>query len=189
MGLFSRKKTPNDIGLELSKRLKKSIETFPKAINNLEDIEAINLEDIDNKKIIWELAILTFSGQRLALQLASNKKGERDETKRREICNSLDRYALEFLDDSQEFNDLLDKRGEQYFNLIQSHNEEIGGINWEKFLEALHFEFGQFCRGGGDGGPIVIGNFSSMLPLNILATQYWTEGFTNTVEYINEQGI
>ncbi len=178
------------MGLQLSKRLRESIESLPATLSSIENQEIFNLEDIDTKELIRELTILVFVGQRLALQLAQKKGCEQDMERRREICSALDRYALQFLDDSQEFNDLLDKRGEQYFLLLQSHNEEICRGNWENFFEDLQFKFEQFCRGGGDEEEcIFIGSFTSMVPLKFLATQYWVEGFTNTVKYIDEQGV
>lgn len=181
---------PEDIGLELSKQLKRSIESVPEALSLIENQEVLNLKDIDNKKLIRELTILTYVGKRLAVQLIQKKGGKRDITRRREICNALDRYASEFLENSREFNDLLDQRGEQYFQLLQSHNDEISNGNWEKFFEALRFKFEQFCRGGGgENDPVIIGDFFSMTPLMMLANQYWLEGFTETVKYINDRGI
>lgn len=190
MRFFSRKKTPVQHGLELSRRLKKAIDTIPDALASGGDHELFNLKEFETKKIVTELIILTYAGQRLALQLIY-RKGERDMTKRREICNALDQYASEFLDDSQEFFVLLDKRGEQYLHLIQSHNITMGRDNLEKFFKALHFEFVQFCRGGGgdENEPLIIGSFASWLPLGILASQYWIKGFTDTDEYIDEHGI
>jgi hypothetical protein len=181
---------PEEIGLELSNRLKKSIESIPDALLLIENQELLNLEDIDKKKLIKELTILTYVGQRLAVQFIQKKGGELDESKRREICNALDSYSLNFLENSSEFNDLLDQRGGQYFQLLQSHNEEISNNNWEKFFEALQFEFEQFCRGGGDYKKrIIIGRFTSMMPLMMLANQYWSYGFIETAKYIKEQVV
>jgi len=177
------------IGLELSRQLKKSIESIPGALSIIENKEIWNLEDIDKKNLVRELTILTCVGQRLAVQLIQKKGGERDESKRRKICNALDLHASEFLEYSSEFNDLLDQRGEQYFKLLQSYNEEISNGNWEKFFEALRFKFEQFCRAGGDEKErIVIGRFTSMMPLMMLANQYWSNGFTKTVEFLKTQG-
>ena len=177
-----------EIGIELSRQLKKSIESIPGALSIIENVEILNLEDIDKKKLIRELTILTYVGQRLAVQLIQKKGGERDITKRREISNALDRHTSEFLEYSSEFDDLLDQRGEQYFNLLQSHNEDISNGNWEKFFEALQFKFEQFCLGGGDEKErIIIGRFTSMMPLMMLANQYWSNGFIKTVEFLKTQ--
>ena len=63
----------------------------------IKHIQAINyLEDIDNKKLIRELSILTYVGHRLALQLIHNKGSKLNVTGRRDICNALDRCASEF---------------------------------------------------------------------------------------------
>ena len=178
-----------EIGFELSKQLRIAIESIPEALSLFENQEFLRLNDIDNKKLIRELTILTYVGQRLAVQLI-RKKGDKQDIKRREISIALDKYASEFLENSHEFHNLLDRRGEQYFQLLQSHNNEINNGNWEKFFEALRFKFEQFCRGGGDeNDPVIIGRFTSMMPLNMLANQYWVEGFTETVKYIKEQGI
>lgn len=177
------------IGLEISRQLKESIESIPKSLSIIENEEMFNLEDIDKKKLIRELTILTYVGQRLAIQLMQKKGRERDEIKRRQICNSLDSYASQFLDNSPEFYDLLDQRGEQYSRLIQSH-DEISDGDWKKFFEALHFKFEQFCRGGGgQNEPVIIGGFTSMVPLRMLATQYWSNGFTKTVELLKIQDL
>ncbi len=176
------------IALKLSRQLKESIESIPDALSIIANEEIWNLEDIDKKSLVRELTILTYMGQRLAVQLMQKKGGEQDVTRRREICNALDRHASEFLEYSPEFNDLIDQRAEQYFQLLQSHNEEISNGNWEKFFEALQFTFEQFCRGGGDEKErIVIARFTSMMPLKVLATQYWSNGFTKTVEFLKTQ--
>lgn len=189
MKLFSRKKTPLQHGLELARLLKKAIDTIPDALASSGDDELFDLKEIETKKLVMELTILTYVGQRLALQLI-HRKGERDMTKRREICNALDQYASESLDDSPEFFDLLGRRGEQYFHLIQSHKITMSRDSLEEFFEALQFKFVQFCRGGGDENePLIIGSFASWLPLGILASQYWVKGFTDTVGYIDEHGI
>lgn len=179
-----------NIGLELSKQLKISIENIPNTLSSVEKQGIFHLEDIDKDILIRELIILIYVGKRLAVQLFQKKGGEQDITKRKEICEALDRYASEFLEYSTESNDLIDKRGEQYFRLLQSYNEEISNSNWEKFFEALRFEFEQFCRGGGDEhDPVIIGDFFSMTPLMIIACQYWKEGFIQTVKYLKENDL
>jgi len=175
------------IGIELSKQLKKSIESIPDALSLFENDRIFSLKDIDEKKLIRELTILTYVGQRLAIQLMERKRGGRDVKRRREICDALDRHASEFLEDSPEFYDLLDKRGEQYFQLLQSHNIE-GADNLEKYVQALQVEFEQFCRGGGgEDDPFFIGGFTSMMPLRQLAFQYWLNGFIKTFEFLKTQ--
>lgn len=190
MGFFSRKKTPKDHGLELSKQLMQAIETIPDALSSIGNQGFLHLKDINKEKLTDELIILVFVGQRLALQLLQKKGGETDRLLRKEICNALDQYARELFGKGEEFYDLLEKRGEQYFHLMQSHNENIGKGNMEEFIETLQFKFEQFCRGGGDEGEaIYLGDFFSGFPLKMLASQYWLMGFPQTAEYINEQGI
>jgi len=138
-----------EIGIELSRQLKKSIESIPGALSIIENVEILNLEDIDKKKLIRELTILTYVGQRLAVQLIQKKGGERDITKRREISNALDRHTSEFLEYSSEFDELLDQRGEQYFKLLQSHNEDISNGNWEKFFGPYSLSLNSFVLEGG----------------------------------------
>jgi len=186
----SIKLSPEEIGLELSRRLKESIESIPGSLSIIknEGKGIFSLKDIDKKNLIRELTILTYVGQRLAIQLMQKKGSERDENKRKQICNSLDNYSSQFLENSPESYDLLDRRGEQYFQLIQSHNEEISNGNWKNFFEALQFKFEQFCRGGGgENEPVIIGNFSSMVPLRGLTIQYWSNGFTETVKFLKTQ--
>ena len=176
------------LGLELSRQLKKSVESIPGALSIIENEKILNLEDIDKKKLTRELIVLTYVGQRLAVQLIQKKDGKRNITKRGEISNALDSYSLEFLEDSPEFNNLLDQRGEQYFHLLQSHSEEISKGNWKKFLEALQSKFEQFCLGGGDEKEhIILGNFTSTMPLMMLADQYWSNGFIKTADFLKSQ--
>ena len=192
MKSFSHKKTPMEHGLELSKQLKKAVETIPDALLSIRNQGLLHLNDIDTKKLISELTILIFVGQRLALQLLQKKGGETDRLLRKEICNALDQYAMELFGDApEEFYDLLEKRGEQYFQLTQSHTEDIREGNMEEFFESLQFKFEQFCRGGRDYEDDIhyIGDFFSTVPLRMLASQYWAMGFPQTAEYINEQGI
>jgi len=173
------------IGLELSRQLKESIGSIPGSLSIIENEGKgiVSLKDIDKKKLIRELTILTYVGQRLAIQLMQKKGSERDEIKRREICNSLDNYSSQFLENSPEFYDLLDQRGEQYFQLIQSY-EEIS----HEFLDALQFKFEQFCLGwGGENEPLIVGGFLSKVPLYELAIQYWSNGFTETVKFLKTQ--
>lgn len=173
----------------MSKQLKRSIESIPEALSIIENEGIFRFQDIDKKRLIRELTILTYVGQRLAVQLMERKGGGRDVARRKEICDALDQNASEFLENSPEFYDLLDQRGEQYFKLLQSHNEDGIG-NWEKFFEALQIEFEQFCRGGGgENDPFIIGNFTSMMPLRLLATQYWMNGFIKTFEFLKRQDL
>lgn len=182
---------PKEIGLKLSRQLKESIESIPGLLSIIENEGKgmVSLKDIDKKKLIRELTILTYVGRRLAIQLMQKKGGGRDENKRREICNSLDNYSSQFLENSPEFNDLVDQRGEQYFQLLQSHNEGISNGDWKKFFEALQFKFEQFCLGGGDEEDriIILGRFTSTMPLMMLANQYWSDGFIETVKLLKTQ--
>ncbi|MBN2316851.1 MAG: hypothetical protein JXM79_23180 [Sedimentisphaerales bacterium] len=190
MGFFLRKKTPEYYGLELSKQLKQAMDTIPDALSSIGNQDSLHLKDINKTKLIYELIILIFVGQRLALQLLQKKGGGTNRSLRKEICNALDQYAMELFGNAEEFYDLLEKRGEQYFQLTQSHIEDIRKGNVKGFFESLQFKFVQFCRGGGDEGEAIhIGSFFSSVPLKILASQYWAMGFPQTAEYINEQGI
>ncbi|MBW7992521.1 MAG: tetratricopeptide repeat protein [Planctomycetes bacterium] len=175
----------SEIGLKLSIRLKELIESIPDTLSSIENHEVLNLEDIDKKKLIIELTILTYVGQRLALQLMKKKGCKRNATRREEICNALDQYASEFLESSPEFDDLLEQRAEQYFQLLQSHYEEIHNGNWEMFFTALKFKFDQFCRGGGDEKKrIFIGDIRATAPLYMIAISYWEGGYKETAKYI-----
>ena len=179
---YSREKTPAEIGLQLSIRLRGLIEDIPSTISEV-DCDDVNLDDIDKVVLTRELTILTYVGQRLALIMVEFAAKD----KRKAICDALDSFAVEFLETSPEFDELLDRRGEQYFQLLNSH---IAGVwesgDWSNYLEALAFHFEQFCRGrgGGENDPIVIGSFWSMIPLRWLASYYWTEGFIKTTEYV-----
>ncbi|OHB78022.1 MAG: hypothetical protein A2Z25_05005 [Planctomycetes bacterium RBG_16_55_9] len=186
--LLAHLRETSEIGSVLSKRLKESIESIPRSLSLSDLHQFFNLDDINKVKLTRELTILTFVAQRLAIQLMHKPGSESDETKRREICGALDKYASEFLESSSEFHDLLDKRGEQYFELLQSHNEQISSGQWDEFIKALQFKFEQFCRGGEDEKQcIMIGSATSMMALWTLAALYWSEGFTNTVKYIDER--
>jgi len=185
--ILTRLRETSEIASVLAKRLKKSIEGIPGSLSSFDGHQFFDLDDIDKVKLTRELTVLTFVAQRLAIQLMHKRGGEPNVGRRREICDALDKYASEFLERSPEFRDLLDKRGEQYFQLLQSQNEQISSGEWDKFVEALQFKFEQFCRGGEDEKEcIVIGPATSLMPLWTLAVLYWSEGFTNTVKYIDE---
>jgi len=189
MAFFSRRKEPEQIGLELSCRFKKVISTIPDELSSIDVDEILfNLEDVDKTQIIRELSILTFISQRLAIQHCQKKKGgKRSEDERKAICSAFDSHAIEYLDKSSEFYNLLDQRGEQYFKLLQSHLDEIQRGEWKKFFERLRFEFEQYCRGGGnEDDPVIVGSFFSQVPLWLLSSHYWSEGFTWTFKYLVE---
>jgi len=179
---FSREKTPAEIGVQLSIRLRGLIEDIPSTISAVAR-DDVNLDDIDKVILTRELTILTYVAHRLALIMVEFAPKD----KRKAICDALDSSAAEFLENSPEFDELLDRRGEQYFQLLSSH---IDGVweshDWSNYLKALQFHFEQFCRGRGSGedDPIVIGSFWSKIPLMRLATWYWEEGFIKTTEYV-----
>ncbi len=168
------------IGLELSNRFKKSIENISNTVPSIEDIDA--------SKLTLELTILTYVSQRLALQAVS--KTDKIKNRMREVCRAFDSYASEFIPSSSEFHDLLDQRGEQYFKILQSHTDTINHDgDWKEFFHDLGCRFDQFAHGGGgENDPLIIGDFfTSMMPLMSLASQYWNEGFTKTIEYFKTQ--
>ena len=193
MGQFSNNKTPWEIGFDLATRLFNEIKTIPSALDTLtgDDSLPMNLDDIDIDKVSLELSILVFVGQRLALQHIHLKDGDRKQMERRkQISDALDHHAVELFGTDPEINSLLDKRGEQYFSILQSHNMVGSGMNWDRFHKELQFTFEQFCRGAYDlSGPTTIGGFCSTMPLWLLAVEYWKSGFGKTAEYIVEAGI
>ncbi len=147
------------VGLELSERLRTLIATIPHALSEIDGGGFFSLRDVDKKKVGAELTILTCVGQRLAVQLGLKKKGgERAEEERRAICAAFDSHALKHLDASPGFQDLLDRRGEQYFQMFQRHIDETNRGDWKRFFDHLHFEFEQFCLGGdSEDGRSVLG--------------------------------
>ena len=190
MSSFSQKKTPEEVGLELFRRFERSADRISHALSSIENKEAF-FQDFNAKKLFTELIILVYIGQRLALQIMHEKEpSETDLTTRREICNALDRHVLEFFGNSKEFNNLLDKRGEQYYKLVISHLDEIHKLKWKEFSLALNLKFEQFCRGGGgENDPLIISDAFSNIPLWILSAEYWENGFIETAAYIDEQGL
>ena len=183
--------------MELSEQLKTIIATIPDTLSTVPTVSDAfptveynktftGLEDIDKSKIEKELAILMYVGQRIAVQLCDKKKGgNRTEDERKAILSVYDSYALEYLDKSPEFRKLLNQRGEQYFQLVQSHLDEFHRGEWDKFFERLWFEFEQFCRGGGgQNDPIIIGPWFTLLPMKFLSGHYWSESFMWTFEYL-----
>ena len=191
--MFSRKRTPQEIGFDLAGRLENEIRTIPTVLATLMEDESqlMHLDDVDIDKVALELAILVFVGQRLALQHIKIKNGDRKQTEyRKQICDALDKHAIELFDTDPEINALLDKRGEQYFCILQSHNIVGSGMNWDRFHKELQFTFEQFCRGAYDlSGPTILGGFRSQMPLWFLTVDYWKSGFGETAEYIVEAGI
>jgi hypothetical protein len=190
MSSFSQKKTPEEFGSELFRRFERSVDRISNALSSIDNKEGF-FQDFNAEKLLTELTILVYIGQRLALQLIHKKKPtEIDLTTRREICNALDRYASEFFGDSKELDDLLDQRGEQYHKLVMSHLDEIHKEDWGNFCESLQFKFVQFCRGGGgENDPFILGDFFVDMQLWNLSTEYWVNGFTETAAYIKEQGL
>ncbi|MEN6424780.1 MAG: hypothetical protein ABFE13_05425 [Phycisphaerales bacterium] len=82
MGLFSRKKMPEQIGIELAGRLKYFITSLPAMLSSIQDGEMFTLDGFDRRRLIREATILTLVGQRLALQLVHKKDVQNDmETK------------------------------------------------------------------------------------------------------------
>ncbi|MBN1391536.1 MAG: hypothetical protein JW947_01890 [Sedimentisphaerales bacterium] len=191
MAFFSKRKNPEQLGLELFHRFNEVIATIPLSIEGIEwhKIYA-NLKDVDKTQIIKELMILICVGQRIAVQICQKKKGgERTEDERIAICSALDSHTMKYLDKSPEFRNLLKQRGEQYFHLLQSHEAEIYEHgDYSNFLKELQFNFEQFCRGGGGGesDPLIIGSFSSSLPLWLLSARYWSESYMWTLSYLSE---
>lgn len=171
----------------MATRLKLLIETIPGTVSSFANHEFLTLEGIHSDTLRTELTILIYVGQRLALQVYSPTiDGENEKGRAREICNCLDSYALEFLDNSQEFTDLLDERAGQYHQLINSHFDELEKGDSNEFTQDFHWWFDQFCRGGGgDDDPHIVGGFRCRMAVTMLATHYWAEGFGKTLEYVS----
>jgi hypothetical protein len=137
------------------------------------------LFDVDQGVIERELIVLSYIGQRIAIQAAY-----KDKDKMQALCRALD-GATERIIDFDSLGDLIDKRGEQYFEVFKFHLGEIQGGVWDKFMNDLALRFEQFCRGGGGkGDPVIIGDFFSMMPLLTLASNCWTKSFIETFKYI-----
>ncbi|MCK5564369.1 MAG: hypothetical protein KAJ07_03910 [Planctomycetes bacterium] len=195
------KRTPEDLGKMLSEQLKNiikqiesDVKSFQATISKEQD-ERIkfmcNLDGIDTEVIVRELIIMAYASKRLALQLLRNPDGGTDIDNRDEICKAFNCCTFEYLDNSTEFNDLIDKRGGLYFQLLQSHLDEIHKEDWKPFYQGLTFHFSQFCLGRGVGkkAPVIIGEFGNHVPLGMLANKYWDEGFVKTGEFLVEQEV
>jgi hypothetical protein len=176
--MFWHKNTAEKMGLQLSRQLRDAILDVCSSLPSVEGVES--------ERVSIESVILMFVGCRLALQAMSTTDARK--TRMREICTVFDSHCFEFLPDGPEFDGLLDKRGEQYFQLFKSHSEQIRSDGkWDTFMQDLAYRFEQFCKGGGnDGDPLIsIGGFFGMVPLMFLAPTCWSESFVKTVEYIN----
>lgn len=185
------------IGMELSVRLAKVLEHCRNTKSDW-NTEFIHLNDIDNETLIRETTILTYTLQRLAIMFFGGKACFRDENTRREIADAFDRHVFALLARAPEFRDLMDgmgeryydlleARGQAYFELMRSHDREIRNNDWENLVKELQFGFEQYCRGGGGkDDPLVLGKFSSMIPLGSLAVTGWTIGYVKTVVLLGE---
>ena len=181
--MFGKKKTTNHNGLERSKRVRKA---SGKSCCIKPLMDGIDNNPIDNEKVTIESIILMIVGCRLAIQASSTTDKKR--AIMMEVCEVFDAHCNEFLPDSSEFHDLKDERGLQYFDLFQSHLDEIRNDKWDDFYYDLGLRFEQFCLGGGgDGDALVMDSiFTFMVPLMSQAGHCWTESFVETFKYIKK---
>lgn len=175
----------HEIAVELSEQLKHTLQSIPESLAVWKEKPAFNLRDVNEKIVMKELSILSYAGQRLAVQVAKQEGKGPDLLPRQEICSNLDQLASEYIDCSADFCELMNQRGGQYLRLLKTHIEEINNGEWKDFMDALRFYFVQFCRGGGaENSPVIIGNGFSAAPLQMLATEYWLNSFTKAGEVL-----
>jgi hypothetical protein len=178
-------KRTDRVASDIAKRLKEIIGGISDDVNAVEGGfgEALGategLFDVDRGVIERELIVLSYIGQRVAIQAAYKDKGIMQA-----VCRALDGAAQEIID-FDSLSGLIDERGEQYFEVFKFHLGEIQRGVWDKFMNDLGLRFEQFCRGGGaKGEPVIIGDFFSMMPLLTLASNYWTKSFIESFKYI-----
>ncbi len=125
------------------------------------------------KAVVDELVMLVYIGQRLAIQ-----QSRHDRSKLQELGDAFDSATSRII--PTEWDDLLDKRGIQYFEMLKAHAGDAEG-----FRQILTFKFRQFCLGGGEeSDPIILGGLS-FIPLDRLAMSYWMTGHFETREMLN----
>ncbi len=130
------------------------------------------LGGIDNNLLNKELAILAYTGMRLAIQ------GAHISTERMmEICGAFDESTADFI--PEEWFGTIDERGQQYFSLLTSHIDQINEGNLKEFHHALSSKFSLFCQQGNL-------SFKSMTPLSILAVNVWDSSFADTLKLVDE---
>lgn len=112
--LFRKRKNSQQVGRECAQVFATLIRRIPDMISELPDSENVpfaSIEDIDEDLLYRELVILAYVGERLAIQHAPHP-----EEKLREVCNAFDEATSEFF--PRDWDDILDKRGMQYFTLL-----------------------------------------------------------------------
>jgi hypothetical protein len=202
MTSFDEQKTPQQVGEQCARAFAENVRLLPEVLSSLvdsattsfapfiasvagdlRDLVAFSIDDIDQELLFREALILLYIGNRLAIQQAIP-----DDSTMKEVCGFLDNAASEYF--PTDLDDLLDKRGLQYFTILKSHRTEINADDWGAFNTQLGFTFKQFCLGGGgENDPIISSGFQSMIPLSFLATDCWIKAFIGTIQIVTDSGL
>ena len=84
----------------------------------------------------------------------------------------------------EEFYEVINHRGNQYFGIIKKHQEEISENNWGNCLQALSTKLFQFCLGGGEDSPFIVYDaLEEMFYINF-GIDLWIKALKSALEYL-----
>jgi hypothetical protein len=102
------------------------------------------------QRIMNEVAIVPINASIISIQCSGLETEIKEKT--RQLFYS---YLADEI--HEEFYEIINHRGNQYFGIIKEYQEEISENNWGNCLKALSFKLFQFCLGGGEeDDPIII---------------------------------
>jgi hypothetical protein len=95
------------------------------------------------QRIMNEVAIVPINASIITIQCSGLEP---------EIKEKIYQLLYGYLADEihEEFYEVINHRGNQYFGIIRKYQEEISENNWGNCLQALSFKLFQFCLGGGE---------------------------------------
>ncbi|MDO9508026.1 MAG: hypothetical protein Q7I97_01565 [Thermovirgaceae bacterium] len=141
MGIFSRSISCEKIAEKIAYCCLNAIENLPSDIFD------------SQRKPLDELRVLIIAAHRLAIQFSPRL--DKDQYTR--VLRQFDRITLEPIKE-KEINDLLNKRGRQYFQIFNKNIPELNMNNSKPLYDEISFVFPQFCGGGeiDEGDPLVL---------------------------------
>lgn len=174
MSLFSRATPPNIVAKEVIRRARVVWDTLH------DDVVDCAPFDYDNDVMEFELVILTYSAFRIAIQISGASHDTLSE-----IFQYFDKESTAILHFTPEYDELLQRRGEQYMTILSRFQAQIANGNFKAFSLTLARKYDQFCRCAEDKGDLDIsGDPINMAMVGGMANRYWAKCFWETFEYI-----
>ena len=174
MSLFSRATPAQKVAQEVIRRATVVWDTLH------DDVIDCAPLDYDKDVMEFELVILTYSAFRIAIQIsgASHKTLS-------EIFRYFDKASTDILHFTPEYDEVLQRRGEQYMTILSRYQPQIAKGDFKAFSLTLARKYDQFCRCAEDKGELDIsGDPLDMVKVGGMANQYWSKCFWNTFEYV-----